>query len=123
MLAAGVLLVHVATAGHRPLIAALAVAMGMQSAAVRKLGGMSTTYLTGTLTSVIAGLVTRDRPSGFARSVGVLVAIVPGAVAGSLVAQYAPAWLPAVASASARQASLAEAISMAASRSRTWNFS
>jgi uncharacterized membrane protein YoaK (UPF0700 family) len=78
------------------LIAALAVAMGMQSTAVRKLGGMSTTYLTGTLTSVIAGLVTRDRPAGFARSVGVLVAIVPGAIAGSLLAQYAPAWLPAV---------------------------
>jgi uncharacterized membrane protein YoaK (UPF0700 family) len=78
------------------LIAALAVAMGMQSAAVRKLGGMSTTYLTGTLTSVIAGLVTRDRPPGFARSIGVLVAIVPGAVAGSVVAQDAPAWLPAV---------------------------
>lgn len=78
------------------LIAALAVAMGMQSTAVRKLGGMSTTYLTGTLTSVIAGLVTRDRPPGFARSIGVLVAIVPGAVAGSLLSQYAPAWLPAV---------------------------
>lgn len=78
------------------LIAVLAVAMGMQSAAVRKLGGMSTTYLTGTLTSVIAGLVTRDRPAGFARSVGVLVAILPGAVAGALLAQYAPAWLPAV---------------------------
>jgi uncharacterized membrane protein YoaK (UPF0700 family) len=78
------------------LIAALAVAMGMQSTAVRKLGGMSTTYLTGTLTSVIVGLVTGDRPAGFARSVGVLVAIVPGAVAGSLLAQYAPAWLPTV---------------------------
>jgi uncharacterized membrane protein YoaK (UPF0700 family) len=91
------------TTGGRPgdtaqvlLIAALAVAMGMQSAAVKKLGGMSTTYLTGTLTSVIAGLVTRDRPPGLARSIGVLVAIVPGAVAGSLVAQDAPAWLPAV---------------------------
>ena len=78
------------------LIAALAVGMGMQSAAVRKLGGMSTTYLTGTLTSVVAGLVTRDRPPGFARSVGVLVIIVPGAVVGSLIAQNAPAWLPAV---------------------------
>ncbi len=78
------------------LIAVLAVAMGMQSAAVRKLGGMSTTYLTGTLTSVIAGLVTRDHPAGFARSVGVLVAILPGAVAGALLSQYAPAWLPAV---------------------------
>ncbi len=78
------------------LIAALAVAMGMQSTAVRNLGGMSTTYLTGTLTSVVVGLVTHERPPGFARSVGVLAAIVPGAAAGSFAAQYAPAWLPVV---------------------------
>jgi len=78
------------------LIAALAVAMGIQSAAVRQLGGMSTTYLTGTLTAVVAGLATRDRAPSFARSLGVLAAIVSGAVAGGLVAEHAPAWLPAV---------------------------
>jgi uncharacterized membrane protein YoaK (UPF0700 family) len=77
------------------LIAALAVAMGIQSAAVRQLGGMSTTYLTGTLTAVVTELVTRDRGPGFARSVGVLAAIVSGAVIGGLVAEHAPAWLPA----------------------------
>jgi uncharacterized membrane protein YoaK (UPF0700 family) len=76
------------------LIAALAVAMG--SAAVRELGGMSTTYLTGTLTAVISELATRDRKPGLARSVGVIAAIVGGAVAGGLVAEHAPAWLPAV---------------------------
>jgi uncharacterized membrane protein YoaK (UPF0700 family) len=78
------------------LIAALAVAMGIQSAAVRELGGMSTTYLTGTLTAVITQLATRDRTPGFARSLGVLLAVVSGAVAGGLVAERAPAWLPAV---------------------------
>ena len=78
------------------LIAALAVAMGIQSAAVRQLGGMSTTYLTGTLTAVVADLVTRDRAPGCARSLGVLAAIVAGAAAGGLVAEHAPAWLPAV---------------------------
>jgi uncharacterized membrane protein YoaK (UPF0700 family) len=77
------------------LIAALAVAMGIQSAAVLKLGGMSTTYLTGTLTAVVTELVTRHRGPGFARSVGVLAAIVSGAVVGGLVAEHAPAWLPA----------------------------
>ena len=77
------------------LIAALAAAMGIQSAAVRQLGGMSTTYLTGTLTAVVTELVTRDRGPGFARSVGVLAAIVSGAVIGGLVAEHAPAWLPA----------------------------
>jgi uncharacterized membrane protein YoaK (UPF0700 family) len=78
------------------LIAALAMAMGIQSAAVRALGGMSTTYLTGTLTAVITELATRDRKPGRARSVGVLAAIVLGAAAGGLVAGHAPAWLPAV---------------------------
>ena len=78
------------------LIAALAVAMGIQSAAVRQLGGMSTTYLTGTLTAVITELATRDRKPGLVRSLGVLAAIVSGAIAGGLVAGHAPAWLPAV---------------------------
>jgi len=78
------------------LIAALAVAMGIQSAAVRQLGGLSTTYLTGTLTAVMAELVTRDRAPGLARRVGVFAAIVAGAAAGGLVAEDAPAWLPAV---------------------------
>ena len=78
------------------LVAALAVAMGIQSAAVRQLGGMSTTYLTGTLTAVLAEMVTRDRSSGVARSFGVFAAIVSGAAAGGLVAEHAPAWLPAV---------------------------
>ena len=78
------------------LIAALAVAMGIQSAAVRELGGMSTTYLTGTLTAVISDLATRDRKPGLARSVGVLAAVVFGAVAGGLVAEHAPRWLPTV---------------------------
>jgi uncharacterized membrane protein YoaK (UPF0700 family) len=78
------------------LIAALAVAMGIQSAAVRELGGMSTTYLTGTLTAIIAELATRDRTPGFARSLGVLAAVVSGAFAGGFVAEHAPAWLPVV---------------------------
>jgi len=84
------------TAARLLLIAALAIAMGIQSAAVRELGGMSTTYLTGTLTAVISELATRDRHPGLARSLGVIAAIVSGAVAGGLVAERAPAWLPAV---------------------------
>jgi uncharacterized membrane protein YoaK (UPF0700 family) len=77
------------------LIAALAIAMGIQSAAVRELGGMSTTYLTGTLTAVISELATRAR-ARVASSLGVLAAVVAGAVGGGLVAEHAPAWLPAV---------------------------
>ena len=87
---------HPGSTAQLLLITALAGAMGIQSAAVRQLGGMSTTYLTGTLTAVVAELVTRDPQPGLARSVGVLVAIVAGAVAGGLVAGHAPGWLPAV---------------------------
>jgi uncharacterized membrane protein YoaK (UPF0700 family) len=87
---------HPAGTAQLLLIAGLAVAMGIQSAAVRQLGGMSTTYLTGTLTAVVADLVTRDRQPGLARSIGVLLAIVAGALIGGLVAGHAPAWLPAV---------------------------
>ena len=57
---------------------------------------MSTTYLTGTLTAVVAELVTRDRQPGLVRSGGVLTAIVAGAVIGGLVAGHAAGWLPAV---------------------------
>jgi len=87
---------HPAGTAQLLLITGLAAAMGIQSAAVRQLGGMSTTYLTGTLTAVVAELVTRDRQPGLARSAGVLTAIVAGAVAGGLVAGHAPGWLPAV---------------------------
>ncbi len=87
---------HPAGTAQLLLIAGLAGAMGIQSAAVRQLGGMSTTYLTGTLTAVVADLVTRNRQPGLARSIGVLAAIVAGAAIGGLVAERAPALLPAV---------------------------
>ncbi len=76
------------------LLVVLAAGMGMQSAAVRHLGQMSSTYLTSTLTGVLAGLVTRTRPEGFVRSVGVLAAVVVGALAGGTLATRAYAWLP-----------------------------
>lgn len=79
-----------------PLVALLAVAMGMQGAAVRQLGQMSSTYMTSTLTGVLAGLGTRSKVDGLPRSVGVLVAIVIGAVAGGALVKLAPEWLPAL---------------------------
>ncbi len=78
------------------LLAVLAAAMGMQSAAVRRLGQMSSTYLTSTLTGVLAGLVTRSKPDGLGRSIGVLAALVAGALAGGLLATSAYPWLPVV---------------------------
>jgi hypothetical protein len=76
------------------LLAGAGVAMGMQSAAVRRLGQFSTTYLTSTLTGVLAGLVTAAKPGGLGRSLGVLAAIAAGAAAGAVTADRAPALLP-----------------------------
>ena len=76
------------------LLIVAAAAMGMQSAAVRRLGQMSSTFLTSTLLGVLAGLATRTRPDGLGRSLGALVAIVVGALAGGILARSAYAWLP-----------------------------
>ncbi len=78
------------------LVAMLAACMGMQGAAVRQLGQMSTTYLTSTLTGIISALATRTKHEALPRSVGVVLAIITGAVIGGVVVKEAPGWLPAV---------------------------
>ena len=85
---------HPAGGGQLALVAVLAVAMGLQAAAVRRLGQMSTTYLTSTLTALIAGLVTGSKPDGMARSLGVLATLIIGAIAASMILEGARAWLP-----------------------------
>jgi uncharacterized membrane protein YoaK (UPF0700 family) len=78
------------------LLALVSVSMGMQAAAVRQLGQMSTTYLTGTLTGVVAVLSTWKKPEGLARSLGIFAALIAGAVISATVSAHAPRWLPAV---------------------------
>ena len=78
------------------LLVVLAAAMGMQSAAVRRLGQMSSTYLTSTLTGVLGGLATGTLPGAIGRSIGVLAAGLIGAAAGGLLATRASGWLPAI---------------------------
>lgn len=85
-----------AGAGQLALLAAAAAAMGMQSTAVRRLGQMSSTYMTSTLTGVIAALAVRKRPEGLERSLSTFAAIVAGAAAGAVTSAYAVDWLPAV---------------------------
>jgi uncharacterized membrane protein YoaK (UPF0700 family) len=80
--------------GQLALLIVAAAAMGMQSAAVRRLGQMSSTYLTSTLLGVLADLATRTRPDGLGRSLGALAAVVVGALAGGILARSAHAWLP-----------------------------
>ena len=72
------------------LLANAGFAMGIQGATVRQLGEVSTTYLTGTLTGVIAGLVTGRKPSGLERSLGIFVALVVGACASAVVTPTCP---------------------------------
>lgn len=84
------------TGGPRlALLAAAAAGMGMQAAAVRRLGPMSTTYLTSTLTGLLEALAIRRWPSEWQRSTGVLAAFAVGAVLGGLAALQAPAAVPA----------------------------
>ena len=87
---------HPSGGGQLALVAVLAAAMGLQAAAVRRLGQMSTTYLTSTLTALVAGLVTGSKPDGLARSLGVLATLIIGAIVASTLLGEARAWLPLV---------------------------
>lgn len=80
------------------LIAVLAVGMGLQSGAVRSLpvSGVSTTYITGTLTGLLAELANRRKKPDTARRVGVLVGLLAGAAVGGVLLSEAPAWAPVV---------------------------
>ena len=80
----------------RALLAVAAAGMGMQSAAIRRLGTMSTTYLTSTLTAVLAGIGSGSPPEGWQRSVAILAALPVGAVIGAVTGANAPGLVPLV---------------------------
>jgi uncharacterized membrane protein YoaK (UPF0700 family) len=87
---------HPAGAWQLCLLAAGSLAMGVQSAAMRSLATpVSTTYLTGTLTSAVAEIVKSGvRSSGVGVSMTVLAAAIAGAAAAGGVLAVAPAALP-----------------------------
>jgi uncharacterized membrane protein YoaK (UPF0700 family) len=74
-----------------------AAALGIQSAAVLRFGisGLSTTYLTGTLTQLIASISKRRDPIQ-GRSALILMALIVGAGLGAVVALHAPKVAPLV---------------------------
>lgn len=78
------------------LLAAAAVAMGMQSGAVQGLGvsGLSTTYMTGTLTSLMSSLIVRRKLE--TRGACVLLGLVGGAASSGLLILLAPRLAPLV---------------------------
>jgi uncharacterized membrane protein YoaK (UPF0700 family) len=90
---------HPAGAGQIVMLIVAACAMGLQSAAVVQmdLGSVSTTYLTGTLTSLVTSLVQREGRSrggaGFRRP-GVLLGLLAGATLAGLLVAYADAIAP-----------------------------
>jgi uncharacterized membrane protein YoaK (UPF0700 family) len=86
---------HPSGGSRHALLLLAAAAMGMQSTAVRRLGQMSTTYLTSTLTGILAALAIRRWPAAWQRSTGILIAAVIGAASGALVVTYSPLWVPA----------------------------
>jgi uncharacterized membrane protein YoaK (UPF0700 family) len=87
---------HPAGAAQLGLLAVGALAMGLQGGAVRAVGTtLSTTYLTGTLTTTVAGLVTGGGSrSGTRWNVAVLVAHAAGAAGAGGLLFVAPAALP-----------------------------
>lgn len=80
------------------LLVTSALALGLQSSAVLRLNvpGLSTTYLTGTLTTLVQALASTRRLRGAGRSTCILLALVVGALVGALLAQRAPMTAPLV---------------------------
>ena len=81
------------------LLATLAAAMGMQSAAVNDMGlaQVSTTFLTGTLTGLVSSLVSPGKKTPYRlRRYGVLAGLLAGATLGGLLVATAPYGVPAL---------------------------
>lgn len=79
-----------------PLLAVCAVALGLQSGAMLRSGikGLSTTYLTGTLTTLVARLTSGHGLREVSDHASVLGGLIGGAAAGGLIFLHAPRWAP-----------------------------
>ena len=80
------------------LLAVDALALGVQSSAILRFGirGLSTTYMTGTLTSVMSALAAGRHPSNWVSSAQILVSVVCGGGTAAVVHSSAPAAIPAL---------------------------
>jgi uncharacterized membrane protein YoaK (UPF0700 family) len=79
-----------------PLLAFNAAALGLQSSAIQRFGvsGLSTTYLTGTLTHVIIRLVSGHGLRAIGHSVAILLGLIFGAFLGATLLKIAPFAVP-----------------------------
>ena len=80
------------------LLLSTAVALGIQSSTVQRFGvsGMSTTYLTGTLTTVVIRLASGRGVREVWHSIEILLGLVAGAAAGAALVLLAPMFAPAL---------------------------
>jgi uncharacterized membrane protein YoaK (UPF0700 family) len=78
------------------LLVLAACAMGAQSTGVRRLGHMSTTYLTSTLTGLVEALRARRWSPEHGRSLAIIAAAIAGAVAATLLIIHARPATPAL---------------------------
>ena len=86
---------HPSVEATYPLLAVNAAALGTQSGAVLRFGvsGLSTTYLTGTLTQFVSS-VTKTADRIFWRSGAVLAALILGGILGAVLTIEVPSFLP-----------------------------
>jgi uncharacterized membrane protein YoaK (UPF0700 family) len=79
-----------------PLLALNAAALGIQSSAIQRFGvsGLSTTYLTGTLTTVVIRLVSGKGVRAVGHSVAILLGLIAGAAIGALLVRNVPVLVP-----------------------------
>ena len=83
--------------GNVTLLGLGAIALGIQSAAMQRFGpGLNTTFLSGSLTTLVACLATRHRLRDIPHHPLVLVGLVCGASLGALLVLHAPTFAPAV---------------------------
>jgi len=87
---------HPGASAQMALLGVNAVALGVQSSTVQRFGvsGLSTTYLTGTLTTVIVRLTSGRSVREVAHSVSILFGLIGGAALGTLVEVNVPMLTP-----------------------------
>ena len=80
------------------LLGVAAVALGLQSSAILRFGvsGLSTTYMTGTLTTLVAALAHGRHPRNVLPSAQIIGGLVAGAAAAALLIVHAPLVVPLV---------------------------
>ena len=71
-------------------------ALGIQSSAVLRFGvsGLSTTYMTGTLTTIVSALANGRHPRNALPSAQILIGLVVGAIVATVLAKHAAQTVP-----------------------------